>query len=334
MEIQGGKMKRILLVCIILMLVFASGCVQQKEETAKDDAQVQQAEKQGIEENLSEIIPKEEKSKLCSEPVQIIKGYWSDPEVAQFSDGSYRIYYNCGGTGSECKPETSNKILSLRSNNGIIWNEERGERESYARQAGILKMDDGELRMFYTSSTGNEIFMSSSTDGLNFKDKKFIIGRGGLGENDGDGISAPSVIKADSLYRMYYVGRSPNDIDSIFSATTKDLKTWAKEGRRIDGADLPFYGKIDGPYVIKNGSRYIMYLWNLPPSKDSAVKDAKAGIYRGYSDDGLNFKDFELVLEAQSFDKVPSDPAVMKKGDKWEVYYNIYAQGIFKMECS
>jgi len=269
-------------------------------------------------------------SAACSTPAQMISGPWADAEIVKLSDGSYRMYYNCGSEA--CSPESSG-IVSAVSSDGKTWAQEAGSRLKYVRQPGIVKMDGGILRMYYTDADGMGISLATTSDGISFASGTQVLRAGG--SEDGAGISAPSVIKTTGGYRMYYVGAKSDDTQSILSAVSTDGLSWTKEnGRRIDATKPPFFGKLDGPYAVETGGGVELYFWNFPPPMgDRSQRNPKVGVQRAFSSDGLAFGEPEFLFGSDDFNKVPSDPAVMRDGEKWAVYYGVYGEGLFRKDC-
>ncbi len=71
--------------------------------------------------------------------------------------------------------------------------------------------------------------------------------------NDSDAVLTPRVIKLPSGgYRMFYMGASPMNAGTIFSAFSKDLENWQKEpGIRIDREKNEMIDRVLAPDIIK-----------------------------------------------------------------------------------
>ncbi len=328
-------MKKGVLIAIIgIVLIILIGLVlnfYQKDSQTESLKDTEKTEPQKTEPEPT----KKPKTVTCSQPINVIEGYWADPDISQLSGGKYRIYYDCRG---ECS-FLDKGIHSSISYDGFKWTKESARRLTEGKHPNILEIGDGIIRLYLTKEDESGIDVVISYDGISFageesdadlgskilglilgvSGKEVVLEKGNSGENDDRGVSSPSVIKTDTGYRMYYVGKRA-DSSSILSASSPDRVTWTKEGIRIDGTKAPFNREIDGLYIIKDDNKFVLYF------------SSNQGIYRVYSEDGLTFNtdELELVLESD----FPSNPYVMKQGEKNIIYYNVHGEGIYRIECN
>lgn len=307
-----------ILAIVILFIIVAFIFYQKSGQEGNKGELEEEAEKQ--EETKGPV----EKLDVCSDAIKVIEGYWASPEIVKLEKEKLRMYYNCEGTEEECL-FLDKGIHSSISYDGKKWIKESGRRLDEGKQPCVLDKGDKKLRLYYAKEDKSAIVLVASYDGVRFDYKEIIIEKGEAGSLDDAGISAPTIINLDNGYRMYYVGHK-SDGDSILSAFSSDGITWTKEtGKRIDGTAEPFT-KLSGPYAVKDNDKFTLYF------------SSSAGIYRAYSIDGLTFntEEIELILktEDEDADRIPSDPCVIKTEDKHIVYYNIYSEGIYKIECN
>lgn len=130
--------------------------------------------------------------------------------------GTYRMWY----TGTYLK----NGVIGIdnigyaTSSDGISWTKYEGNpilqedtawESSYLRKINVIK-DDSTYRMWYTAGDDNQrrIGYATSSDGVRWTkyENNPVLGLGAAGSWDAAMVEAPSVIKDDNLYRMWYSG--------------------------------------------------------------------------------------------------------------------------------
>ena len=244
----------------------------------------------------------------------LISGGYCDPEVVALPDGRYRIYY---GTTPEIHPGPV-VIYSATSSDGLTWENDPGIRLSDGAMPSVVRLDNGNWRMYYSGFGGIRSAISGE-DGLTFTEEGVRI------ENHDDiQVRSSTVMRLDNgSWRMYYC----EDSLYIHSSISNDGLTWVKEsGTRIAGTVAPFYGleggTIDGPDIVRlPDGRFRLYFWS-GRSTGSQVQKAD-GIYSADSEDGLNFSNISLVMAGDE-QGIPADPSVIQMGNVWRMYYGIY----------
>ena len=243
----------------------------------------------------------------------LISGSYCDPEVVALPDGRYRMYY---GITIEVHPGPA-VIYSATSSDGLTWENDPGIRLSDGAMPSVVRLDNGDWRMYYSGFGG--IRSAISEDGLAFTEEGVRI------ENHDDiQVRSSTVIRLDNgSWRMYYC----EDSLYIRSSISNDGLIWVKEsGTRIDGTVAPFYGleggTIDGPDIVRlSDGSFRLYFWS-GRSPGSQVQKTD-GIYSADSEDGLNFSNISLVMAGDE-QGVPSDPSVIQMGNVWRMYYGMY----------
>ncbi len=238
------------------------------------------------------------------------------PNVCRLEDGRVRMYY--GGPGG---------ILSAISQDGITFTKETGVRVSSSSPGGhemivsdptLVKLKDGRVRMYYKGANGpggpgqsvHSIYSAISTDGLRFEkegikiDSQQTLDRGWA--------SVPeAIVLPDGRVRLYYVSDGLDVKHGIVSAISDNGLNFTREGPVLTGF-------VD-PTVVRlaNGS-YLILAVAFPFGSEGRLTDAAPGIYSFTSQDGINFKDRELVLAGEN----NIDPAIVDMGDgAYRVYY-------------
>jgi len=172
------------------------------------------------------------------------------PEVAQVSGGTFRMYY------MGLIPGCCWKIFSAVSSDGLSWVKESGVRIApgplgfiHAGSPEIVQLAGGTLRMYFTLSnsggtTAGPIFSATSSDGVNWTlDAGTRLPAPGGNESGLDARHFGHSIRElpSGTLRMYYNGFAPDlSVGRVFSALSSDGLTWASEpGIRIDLGGRP-----------------------------------------------------------------------------------------------
>lgn len=228
------------------------------------------------------------------------------PYIYKLKDGKFRLYY-CAAEG----------ILSAISGDGLNFEKESGVRisrvsstenaEAMVCDPTIVDLPDGKIRMYYKGATGqggpgkavHNVFSAVSSDGLNFKKEGLRIDSEKTGD---DGwASVPEAIKlADGRVRIYYVSDAASVGHGIVSAISSDGLIFVKEKTKLTGF-------VDPAAIILPDAKYLLL----------AKSFMGKGIYSFISDDGINFKNQQLVLAEESYD--PSIIQLTK--DTYRVFY-------------
>jgi len=247
------------------------------------------------------------------------------PFVYKLTDGKYRLYY-CGEGG----------ILSAISSDGLNFKQEEGVRispdsdfgkpESTVCDATIVSLPDGGIRMYYKGATSpgdpgeaiHNIFSAVSDDGLNFKKEGLRIDS--TKTNDNGWASVPEAIKlSDGRVRIYYVSGDSEAEGGIMSAISEDGLNFQKEaGVRVKG------GYTDPAItILPNGKFLLLVTYNCKPEKGWCDPKFINGIYSLVSDNGLNFSNLELVMEA-NLGYFFLDPAIIEiEKNVYRVYFGV-----------
>jgi len=153
----------------------------------------------------------------------------------------------------------------------------------------------------------------------------------GQGRNDGNFVSQSAVIVDNGMYYMYYSYRGKEVLPGIRYATSKDGKTWVKQG---DGDILSrgVKGSVDSRYfewkeVFKAFNKYII-VWEAFSGKSWTVCMASADSPRGPWKKSLKNPIFTPTGKEGTFDKTfVATPAIYLINDKWYLYYQGANQG-------
>lgn len=126
----------------------------------------------------------------------------------------------------------------------------------------------------------------------------------------------PSVIKIDATYYMYYGAKNSAGKRQIGLATSSDLLNWTKYG---SSPVLTTTAGCDLPSVIKIGSTYYMYFWEVGTVNVGTVKYAT-------SSDGITWTVgefcFKIYVSDWFYGKIVFDPWVHQRSDgMYEMVY-------------
>jgi hypothetical protein len=233
------------------------------------------------------------------------------PRVVRLSDGAYRLYYTqivprAGHpAGANDYGNASTRILSAKSNDGLVWTPEAGVRLS-AQEGGagdfrvassevVPRMGGAGLRMYYeccagTQSNANSIKSAVSEDGLTWR-----VEEGDRIADGGNYMAARIVFLEDGRCRMYCCR---NGMGIVSAVSSDGLRFEMEPGVRI---------AQDGEYdrvaafacdVLKiAGGGYVMYYAGYGAPN-------RAHILHATSEDGVNWR--------------KSPGAVVAPGGKWD----------------
>ncbi len=169
-------------------------------------------------------------------------GRYTDPGAVTYHDGQFYMFRN----GFQSWP-ASVQVGYLTSDDGINWTEVTEEpvfttdEVDYAGTAMLASSaevrDDGTWALyFYTwerpafRGAGGAIGLATADDPLGpwTPLPEAILSPGSRGEWDETQLAAPSVVRTDTGYVMYYTGYDSRNRQSIGMATSEDGITWTK----------------------------------------------------------------------------------------------------------
>lgn len=255
-----------------------------------------------------------------------ISGKYADAEIFNLGD-KYRIYY------SE-EPEVagfSGKVYSATSTNGITWTQESGTRKEWTTFASVIKLDNGEYRMYFQND--GRIKSAISSDGLLWSDESEtrIEKSNEFGLNL-DNVAAPTVIKTGDEYVMVYRGdineKYPAEVPNsntqlLMWATSSDGLTFTKKGIALDSRDDEFQGLLDGPEFVQwDDGSVRLYFWGY------------RGVYHVTFSNGIfSEEEFDFTTSTNPEEKFPmnppGDPTLANINGKWFMYYGQHTKGIY-----
>ncbi len=202
-------------------------------------------------------------------------------DIVKLNNGDLRAYYMDFG----------NVLSAISSDNGKTFTFEEGIRIAGQHHA-LVKLDDGRIRIYFSSNDDRNLRSAISEDGLTFiEEEGFRLTLGAEGEPDVAGIIHPVIVKTPSDgFKIYYdaldnEGIFPNDSQGIMSASSDDGLNFTKDqGFRIRSGTKPlsFSTLVWSPFVEYDDGLYKLYF-----SVEGNAK--KAGAYVGVSEDGINF---------------------------------------------
>ncbi len=216
---------------------------------------------------------------------------FSDPnivniDVVELEDGSFRAYY--------MYPDGIRSAISV--DQGLTFTLEEGLRVSPGQHHAVLKLNDGRIRIYYSTATSAGVISSISNDGLNFTQEEGLrLALGTSNESDSASIIHPVILAlADgSGYRLYYDADSKGDgsVDGwrgIRSAFSQDGLNFTKdEGFRVaKTTNVKFANLVWSPFVEYDSDDQ---LYKLYFSVEGSNQN-KQGAFIATSQDGLDFK--------------------------------------------
>ncbi|MBI5931123.1 MAG: hypothetical protein HY862_17570 [Chloroflexi bacterium] len=172
-------------------------------------------------------------------------GTYTDPGTVVFHDGKFHMFRN----GFQGWP-ASVEIGYLTSDDGLTWTEVSPDPVFYTADApfnveaalasSAIVEDDGTWVLYFylwphqfvTTDPGSVARATApAPEGPWTMDTEITLGPGSADEWDGGGLSAPSVVKTDEGYVMYYAGsdlQGTGPFSGIGMATSTDGITWTK----------------------------------------------------------------------------------------------------------
>lgn len=255
-----------------------------------------------------------------------VSGAYADADIIDLGDGQYRLYY------SE-EPETpgfSGRVYSALSTDGVTWTNEPGIRKEWAIFPSVIKLPDGQYRMYFQRQ---EVIQSAiSSDGLNWADESGIrIDKENSAGLTLQNVAAPTVAYTNGEYLMIYRGtmdgkyssQVPNrDTELLLWATSTDGLIFEKKGIAVDSRNDDFNGLLDGPelFTADNGQLQL-YFWSY------------GGVFhRNYANGsfvGTNYFDYTTDSRTPFPENPPCDPTLIKIGEKMFMYYGQHTRGIY-----
>ena len=171
----------------------------------------------------------------------------------------YKMWYN-GNDG------TNARILYANSPDGVTWTKQglavniggAGE-DTHVSSSSVIIDDNGQYKMWYIGNSGSSnIFLATSPDGLSWSKQGQVMAYGALYEELS--VYRPSVIKHQSVYHMWYSGKSSSGRARILYATSVDGVSWNKEGLALNYGDVACEtDSVESPAVIIDNGQVKMW---------------------------------------------------------------------------
>src|SRR5579859_1848345 len=202
---------------------------------------------------------------------------YTDPgAVMRYKDQFYMFYNGFNGWVAPVQ------IAYATSPDGLKWTKHgtdpilTSSQVPYARIAAlassVLVEDDGTwVLYFYTWESISSSLTSAvgrigratapAPDGPWTVDPEAVLNPGAPGQWDDLRVDAPSVIKTDTGYVMYYAGTQTNGLEQIGMAISADGITWKKSDTPVFGpgaADTWDATRVHQPRVVKTDSQWVM----------------------------------------------------------------------------
>jgi len=251
----------------------------------------------------------------------VVPGTYADADVLKISDTQWRMYYSI-------QPEVQGnnlQVYSSTSTDGKTWTQESGTRKTMATFPEVVKLSNGQYRMYY--QTAGVIKSAISTDGLTFTNESGT--RIDATNSEGltfDNVAAPTVLQqTDGTFVMVYRGtintryasNTPNPATQVLMwATSTDGLTFTKKGLAVDSRNETLDGQLDGPDLVA---------WD--DGKTKLFATSYTGVYE-FSFDGTKFGEPVLALAGEAKQDSmgftgapPGDPTTAKIGSTWFMYY-------------
>lgn len=255
-----------------------------------------------------------------------ISGKYADAEIVNLGN-NYRMYYSAEPEISDFKGQ----LYSAVSSDGITWNTESGTRKEWATFPSVIKLDNGEYRLYFQN--GGIIKSALSSDGLSWTDESGTrIDTSNSAGLTLENVAAPTVIRTGNDYIMVYRGtinekyssEVPNSNTQLFFwAASPDGLNFEKEGIAIDSRNSEFNGLLDGAEFVQwsDGSARL-YFWSY------------AGVYHVTFSNGIfSEEEFDFTTSTNIQEKFPmnppGDPTLADINGKWFMYYGQHGKGIY-----
>ncbi len=164
----------------------------------------------------------------------------------------------------------------------------------------ILK-DGNEYRMYYSGSDMDDslyfnMYMATSSDGINWTDYGMVLGKGENGTTESLGVMNGKVIKMpNDTYKMFYTGYDGNRW-RFHLAVSDDGINWERKGMILDigPAGSEDYEKITEPFVIYQDGTYFMWYTGYPIIGKTVICFATSA-------DGENWTKHGMVMDSSIF---------------------------------
>ncbi len=185
-------------------------------------------------------------------------------------DGStYKMWYT-GYDGS------NNRVLYADSSDGVTWNKQglvldigtSGATDDAHISSPFVMKEGATYKMWYGGHDGSNYRMhyATSADGMTWSKQGVATGLnlGTGGSYDDFGLSSPSIIKEDGIYKMWYFGLSSSTSGDVIYATSADGLSWTKQGIAVPNGgtyDMLISGE---PSVLKLNGEYHMWYRGAP----------------------------------------------------------------------
>lgn len=224
---------------------------------------------------------------------------YTDPGAVVYHDGQFHMFRN----GFNGWP-SSVQIGYLVSDDGVNWTEPQDDpvirtldvdfAEIAALASSVLVEDDGTwVLYFYTWNTRrgqnglSAIGRATAPEPLGpwTIDAEPVLTPSGEGW-DATSVTAPSVIKTEDGYVMYYSGYDENDTQRIGRATSADGIMWIKDEAPVLEAEAEWEGFAHQPHVVVTPDGWVM-LYRTIGSQAAAPGGMRLNI--ATSEDGITW---------------------------------------------
>lgn len=279
------------------------------------------------------------------------RGTWDHTIAALASiiidDTTYHMWYS-GNPNSSYSPQAG----YATSSDGINWKKyENNPILSYGKSGefdfkGLLKpnviFDDGMYKMWYVGGDFNNYFdtkigYATSQDGIswNKSESNPILKRGAGSEWDNQTVTSPFVLRSDSIYQMWYMGRDNSSQWREGYATSVDGVEWKKHpGNPVFSAgssgSWDAFNAVATCILYDEGIYYMFY---------HAQKSNNSGSFRNFdmglatSTDGINWTRYagNPILSRGDLEwdgTCTWMPYVRKDGHRWRMWYTGRNQNI------
>lgn len=225
-------------------------------------------------------------------------GRYTDPGAVFYHDGQFHMFRN----GFKGWP-ASVQIGYLTSDDGVTWTEMSEEPVLYSddvpftglaalASSALVEPDGTWVLYFYTwnstSTAESEIGRATATDPLGpwTVDPEPVLSHGADGEWDSTSVDAPSVVRTDDGYLMYYAGFS-QETRAIGVATSEDGLIWTKQSEPVLVSMWDDYA-VHQPRVERTNDGYVM-VFRLAPLPTATQVRGQMGLGIATSADGVNW---------------------------------------------
>ena len=217
----------------------------------------------------------------------------------------------------------------------VLWPGEYGNWDSYCVAPGTVIKEGDIYKMYYVGYSNPydkySIGLATSLDGINWQKYGSPVIEGTIGWERQ--IAAHSIIKRDSLYYLYYDGRSQTGDNRIGVAFSYDGISWTKYGgnpileptQNWEGTGVAYPGVIN-----ENGTFKMVYM------KVTAESDELFGIAN--STDGISWtkSNTNPIFGPQNTSNGWANydiayPCFIKAGNEFRIYYSGWNGGMYKI---